>query len=284
MRGEAFNRITIVGLGLIGGSLGIAIRRKRLARTIVGCSRKPQTLRRAKRCGAIDAGTSNLRRAVAKADLVVLATPVETIVPLARRLLPAMRRGAILTDVGSTKGEIVRALERAVPDGVRYVGSHPLAGSEQRGIAAAQPRLFDRSVCVVTASSRTDPAALRVVTGFWRRLGCRVVTLEPRRHDFLLATVSHLPHLLAFCLTELADGQELSLAPRSFRDATRVAKSDPGLWEGILLGNRPALAQAIRRFDRRWRLLRGWLGRGNRSALRQFLISAKAKRDGLQDD
>ncbi len=278
----AFNRITIVGLGLIGGSLGMAIRRKRLAREVVGFSRKPSTLRRAKRCGAIDAGTTDLRRAVADADLVILATPVDFIVPYARRLARSMKPGSILTDVGSAKAAIVTALERAMPRGVAFVGGHPLAGSEQRGLEAADARLFRGSTVVLTPTPRTNRRALRSVQQLWQSLTSRVVTMNPERHDRLLAAVSHLPHALAFSLVGATDGDELAIAPRSFLDATRVAKSNPGLWEAIFLQNHRALLAGMDRFQRQWRLLRRAVARGDRAALHRLLASAQAKRHALE--
>ncbi len=276
-----FKRVTIIGLGLMGGSLGMAIRRKRMARAIVGFSRKRSTLRIAKRRGAIDAGTTNLADAVRGADLVVLASPVETIVPMARRILPLLPADSVLMDLSSTKGAIVRSLERLTPYHVSFIGAHPLAGSEQRGIDAADARLYDGSLCILTKTVRTDRHALRAVSQFWRRLGCRVSVMDPTRHDRLLAAVSHLPHLLAFCLTEATDGQALAIAPRSFLDATRVAKSDPELWNGIFLSNRPAISAAIAQFERRWRHVRARIARGDRVALYRFLASAKGKRDAL---
>src|SRR3989338_377922 len=150
-----FKQVTIVGLGLMGGSLGLAIRRNRLASTVVGLSSHAATLRRAKARGAINSGTTNAKQAVQDADLVVLATPVDTIVPLALRLTTWMRPGSILTDVGSTKATIVNALERRLPRHVAFVGAHPLAGSEQRGIEAAEAWLFDGAVCVLTPTPHT---------------------------------------------------------------------------------------------------------------------------------
>jgi prephenate dehydrogenase len=277
-----FNRVTIIGLGLIGGSLGMAIRRNRLARTVVGFSRKGATLRRAKARGAIDLGTTSIERAVRDAELVILCSPVDTIIPLAKRIAPLMRDGSILSDVGSTKGHIVAILERALPPGIPFVGAHPLAGSEQRGIKAAKAKLFDGSVCIVTANRRTDPRALGLVSRLWKSLVARVMIMEPQRHDRLLAAVSHLPHLLAFCLLESTEASALKLAPRSFLDATRVAKSDPKLWDDILLTNRLAIVDAIVRFERRWHTLRTHVLRGDRAKLCRFLASAHAKCDVLQ--
>ena len=276
-----FNQITIIGLGLMGGSLGMALRRRRLAQTVVGFSRKPSTLRRAKACGAIDAGTSDLMRAAQHADLVILATPVETIVPYAKRLARFMRAGGVLTDVGSSKHQIVLALERAMPRRVAFVGAHPLAGSEQRGLDAARADLFDDSLCVVTATRRTDRRALRIIGRLWKPLVGRVIVMDPQRHDRLLAAVSHVPHVLAFCLINAAADEALAVAPRSFLDATRVAKSNPELWDDIFLSNRSALLAAMGRFERQWRTVRHILARADRRALRRFLKSAHAKRHAL---
>ena len=276
-----FDRVTIVGLGLIGGSLGMVIRCHRLAREVVGYSRKPSTIRRALQRGDIDRGSSDLSRAVLDADLVVLATPVEMIVPFAKQAAIAMRAGGILTDVGSSKGAIARALERSLPRDVNFVGGHPLAGSEQRGLNAADAALFDDSVCLLTATPRTNRRALRVVKRLWSSIARHVVVMSPQRHDQLLAATSHLPHLIAYNLMATASRDGLAIAPRSFLDATRVAKSDPELWDEIFLGNRAPLLLAMSRFERHWRALRKRLIRGNRGALRRLLARAQSRRNAL---
>ena len=276
-----FNRVTIIGLGLIGGSLGMAITQRRLARRVVGASRSEATIRQAKRRRAIDVGTTDAVAAVRDADLVVLATPVDAIVPHAKRLAPYMRPGSILTDVGSVKGPIVGALERAMPRRVAFIGSHPLAGSEQRGIGAASASLFEGSACIVTATPRTDRRALRDVSRLWKMIVRRVVVMSPERHDRRVAAISHLPHALAFCLMEATDAGALDLAARSFLDATRVAASDPELWDDIFLSNRSALLAAMKRFDHRWRILQAHLMRQDRAALRRLMRHAQATRQAL---
>mgnify|MGYP001618515570 CR=1 FL=1 len=268
------NRVTIVGLGFIGGSLGLALRRHRLAVHVTGFSRNASTIRQAITCGAIHDGSTDVAQAVATADLVVLATPVDTIVDLAQRLAPKMRPGSILSDVGSAKGSIVRALEGRLPNRIAFVGAHPLAGSEQRGLAAARANVLEDSICVVTATARTDRRALQRVTSVWRRLGCRVVTMTPGDHDRVLAAVSHLPHWLAWCLLEATNRKALGLAPRSFLDMTRIAQSDPDLWDDIVLANREALLEAIEQFERTCRQAKHLLSRRDRRGLRRFLQRA----------
>ena len=272
-----FHRVTIIGLGLIGGSLGMAIRRKRLAREIIGFSRKRQTLALAKRRGAIDAGTTDLRAAVRAAQVVVIATPVDTIVPIARRIAPWVCDGCVLTDVGSTKAAIVLALERSLPGGVSFVGAHPLAGSEQRGMAAAQPALFEGSSCLVTTTRKTNPKARAVVRRLWQGLGCRVVVMSPERHDAWLAKTSHLSHALAWCLASVPPRAAHAGAPPSFAEMTRIAQSDPRLWEAIFLSNRTQLLRAMNRFEARWAQLRALIARGRPTPLRRFLAGANTK-------
>ena len=278
-----FKQVTIVGLGLIGGSLGMAIRRRRLARTVVGVSRKRQTLQLAKRRGAIDIGTTNLPQAVAEADLVILATPVDTIGPLARRVSHQMRPRSILTDVGSTKTRIVHALEKGLVNQVAFVGGHPLAGSEERGMDAANARLFDGAICVLTPIPHTNRRALTRVGQLWRGIHARVVVMSPPQHDRLLAGTSHLPHVMAACLTRAVSAKPLTKAPPSFLDMTRVAKSDPDLWDDIFLHNRTALLEAMERFEGEWHMFRQLIERSRASALRRALAQAKTKRDALRD-
>lgn len=278
-----FDRVTIVGLGLIGGSLGMAIRRVRLAREVVGVSRTPSTSLLAKEGGAIDLIATTPARAVRDADLVILATPVETIIPCAKQVARSMRPGSILTDVGSCKQDIVHTLERQLPHHVSFVGAHPLAGSERRGIQAANPRLFEGSLCIVTKTARTNPRAAQVIKRLWAPLVRRVLVMTPERHDRLLAAVSHLPHLIAFCLTRAAPDDSLAIAPRSFLEVTRIAKSDPDLWDDIFLSNRAALLQAMARFDQQWRTVRGLIVRSQRASLRRQLARANSIRDALKD-
>jgi len=261
----------------------MAIRRRRLAREVVGVSRQSSRLVQARRRGAIDRGSTLAEEAVRDATVVILATPVDAIVPSARRIARFMRPGSLLTDVGSTKASIVLSLERTLPPGIAFVGAHPLTGSEQQGIAAARADLFDESVCIVTATRWTNRRALRFLTRLWKPLVHRVVVMDPQAHDRLLAQVSHLPHLVAFCLVGATNHGALALAPQSFLDATRVAKSDPDLWDDILLSNRAALLRAIDRFDRRWHGLRTHLVHRDRAALRRFLSRAQSLRHALHE-
>ncbi len=260
----------------------MALRRRRVARAVVGVSRRPASWRRAKRLGAIDWGTTDLARAVAGAEVVVLATPVDAIVPCGRRAARSMRPGSVLTDVGSTKAAIIRALERGLPRGVPFVGAHPIAGSEQQGIGAATKRLFDGSVCLLTPTARTSPRALAAVRRFWTPLVGAVITMSPSQHDRLLAGISHLPHLVACSLVGAATGS-LPRLPQSFLDMTRIAQSDPDLWDDIFLSNRANLLEAMDRFERGWRRLRAAVARGDRVALRRLLRRAQAARHALED-
>ena len=278
-----FKQVTIVGLGLIGGSLGMAVKRKRLASTVVGLSRTRATLREAKRRRAIDAGTTDPREAVRDADLVILATPVDAIPPFAKRLSRFMKPGSVLTDVGSTKAAIVKAIESRVPSGVSFVGGHPIAGSERHGLDAASGGLFDDSLCILTPTSRTAPRALAAVKRLWAPLVSGIVTMSPAQHDRLLAAASHLPHLLAFCLAAAAGRVPLRRSPRSLLDMTRLAESCPELWDDIFLTNRAPLRVAIGRFDREWRRLRAAVARGDRTELLRLLRRAQSARHALNE-
>ena len=277
-------KVAIVGLGLIGGSLGMVLRKRKLAQTVTGFSRKPATLRMAKSRGAIDKGTANLAEAVRDADIVVLATPVSEIVPLALRCARFMKLGAVLTDVGSSKGEIVSALDRLLPKSVAFVGAHPVAGSEKRGIGAASPDIFDAaSYCIIPPSARTSRRAVAAVSRLWSGVVPKIIRLPAKRHDELLAATSHLPHALAFALSASAPRRGLPSMPRSFLEMTRVAKSDPDLWAAILLSNRSAVAAAWREFDRSSAALRKAITRKDRKALTRLLAKAKARRDDCKE-
>jgi len=278
-----FNRVTIIGLGLIGGSLGMALRHHRSAKTVVGYSRKSATLYRAKQCWAIDRGTSDLRAAVRDAELVVIATPVDAIVPIARRVARFCRPGTVLTDVGSTKAEIVRQLERWLPPHAAFVGGHPIAGSDQRGIDAAFPELFDGALYVVTPTPRTSRRAVSLVTRLWRPLVGRVARMSPSDHDRIFASTSHLPHLVATCLMDAVPTYTLAGAAPSFLDMTRLAKSDPDVWDDIFLSNRGPLLDAMDRFQTRWRTLRTLLARADRARLLRVLDRANRQRHALKD-
>ena len=279
-----FDRVTIVGLGLIGGSLGMAIRRKKLAREVVGVSRTSSTLRSAKRRGAIDRGATSLRAAVHDAELVVLAAPVDRIALLGRAAARCMPPGSMLTDVGSTKQEIVRQLDGSLRSQktVTFIGGHPIAGSEQRGIDAARADLFEGACCILTPTPQTNYRALQRVTALWRRVAGRVITMDPAAHDRLLAANSHLPHALAYSLALATDTGSLRCAPQSLLDMTRLAESDPDLWDDIFLSNRAELLAAIDRFDRQLHLLRKKISDGEHRALKRMLTIAQAQRYAIQ--
>jgi len=244
-----FGRVTIIGVGLVGGSLGMALRARGLAREVVGVTRVPDTIPLATQRGAIDRGTVEPLEGVDGADLVVVATPPDDVVPMARRVLPGLRPGAILTDVASVKGEIVRSVEAfaGAYGGVRFVGGHPMAGNEGRGIEAAAADLFEGTVYLVTPTPRTDPAAVARLADLARALGARAVEFDPDEHDRTVAVVSHLPYLVAAALVGISGGAARAAGP-GFLGATRVAGSPIELWAQICRLNREPIAAALRAF------------------------------------
>jgi prephenate dehydrogenase len=240
-----FERIAVIGLGLLGGSVAAAARRHGVATTVAGASRSKDARDFALRRHWVDE-VGNPTEAASGADLVVLATPVFAMVDVLRELAPALGSGAIVTDVGSVKAQLAETLPGLLPGGVCYVGSHPIAGSHERGIEYARADLFADSPCVVSDSGQ--PEAQRRVCSFWRALGARVVMREPAAHDDQVAWTSHTPHVLAFGFAAaLARAPEGSgdLAGGGFRDFTRIAESDPELWSDILTANRKALGAPL---------------------------------------
>lgn len=271
--------VAIVGVGLIGGSIGLALKKRRLARRVIGVGRRQSSLNEARRLGAIDQGTLKLSRGVAGANLTILCTPVDVIAEQAREAADHAPPHAIITDSGSTKVHIVARLETGLPDGVSFVGSHPLAGSEKRGVAEARPDLFDGRVCVVTQTPRTPSQALAVVKSMWRSLGARVITMSPEAHDRALAYTSHLPHLAAAALSVVLPEKYYEVVASGFRDTTRIAASDPDLWTAIFLENAQPLLEALGEYESSLRQFRMALKSGDRKALRRLWTDSKAKRD-----
>jgi prephenate dehydrogenase len=282
-----FDKLVIVGPGLIGGSLGLAVREKGLARRIVGVGRRKESLAQAMELGAVDETSLDLESAAAEADLLVLATGVEMIAQQAAAVLPRMQKGALLTDVGSAKAAICRSVEKAfsastAAKNVRFVGGHPMAGSERRGIGSARADLFRGAVCILTPTPDTDPdgAGLEIVRDLWEAVGCRVREMTPEAHDRLIAQISHLPHVVAACLVNAASDEALDLAASGFLDTTRVASGEPALWVEICLANREALLAALAALGQELNGLARALNSGDAKALEALLARAKSRRDG----
>lgn len=273
--------LTIVGVGLIGGSIGLAARRRGLAERILGAGWRQATLDRARELGAIDEGSLDVPAAVSAAQLAVFCTPVDKIASQVLEAAPRCAPGTLLTDAGSTKGEIVRELDGKLPAGVAFVGSHPLAGSEKRGPEHADADLFQGRLTVVTRTPQTDPEALEKTAAFWRALGCRVRIMDPVEHDRALALTSHLPHLLASALAGLLPGELNELTATGFRDTTRIAAGDPAIWNGIFLQNRTALLEAVTALQGRLAEFAQALSRHDLAAIDALLAHAKKVRDAL---
>ena len=279
-----FDSIAIVGVGLIGGSIGQALRKRELAREVVGVGRSARSLEQSRKLGAIDRGTTSLAEGVSQAELVVVCTPVELIVQHVQEAAAASPKKAVLTDAGSTKAQLVAELDatvNAADGGPRFVGSHPIAGDHRSGCEFARPDLFENRVTVVTPTSDSTASAVERVNEFWQGLGSRVVEMLPEAHDRALAITSHLPHLVASSLAGLTPGEYLPLTGGGWQDTTRVAAGDPELWRQILVTNRTAVLEAIERFDISLAALRTALWKGDDERLLELLQEAKQVRDAL---
>ena len=272
-----FERVAVVGLGLVGGSVALAACARGAARAVVGTSRSRDAEDAALARGAVHA-VAELEAAVRGAELVVLATPVSAMAGVLRRAAPALARGALVTDVGSVKAPLAETLPGLLPPGVCYVGAHPMAGSHLRGLDHARADLFEGATCVVTPTEDSPPAAVARVAEFWSALGARVVRRSPAQHDVEVAWTSHLPHVLAFGYAAAlagAPGRAGEVAGSGFRDFTRIAHSDAELWSEILVANRKALAGPLHAFAAALGDLTRTLEAGDVDALERQLAAAR---------
>lgn len=278
----AFETLTIVGVGLIGGSIGLAAKQAGAARRVVGVGRDERTLARTVASGAIDSATTSLTEGVSHADLVIICTPVDRIAADVLTAAHAVPPKAVITDAGSTKGNILRQLHGQLPPGrAHFVGSHPLAGSEKKGAANARADLFTDRLVVVTPAEDTDPEATAFVEHFWHALGARVMRMDPFEHDRALAVTSHLPHAAASALAAVTPLEWLALTAGGFRDSTRIAAGDPELWAAIFEANREAVLAATDHFLERITAFRVAVADGDHAALVHGLAEGKKVRDAL---
>lgn len=271
-------RVVVVGVGLIGGSVGMAVRARRLAGRVVGVGRDGEDLGEAVRLGAIDEASTDLDLAAAGADLVAVCTPVAGIAATVRLVAAVAPAGVLVVDAGSTKRTVVEGVESDDRARVVFVGGHPLAGSERSGVGAAAADLFEGRVCVLTPTPRTPEERLRRARSFWASLGCRLVELDPAAHDRAVALTSHLPHAVAAALAGAVPEGMLGLAAGAYRDGTRVAAAETALWAGIFLENRRPVLDALDRFDAGLAVFRRALAAGDEPGLREWWDDARARR------
>ena len=276
-----FKRITIIGLGLIGGSLALAIKEKKLAKEIIGVSRRKSTIKRAAKEKIVDFATLDLKEGVRGSDFVIIAAPVLKIVKIAGIIAPFLKKSAIVTDAGSTKRYIVKSIEKTGLNGAYFAGSHPIAGSEKSGIKSADKDLFKGACCIITDTKNTNKEALGKIKRFWKALEMKVIIMSLDRHDRLLSKISHLPHAVSVTLVNSAGRKDIGFAAGGFRDTTRIASGEPGLWKDIFLTNRENLIKDIKVFKKELFKIETALKNNDSAYLLKLLSNAKVIRDSL---
>ena len=261
-----FEKMCIVGMGLLGGSLARTCKKKSLVSNVSGFGRNRETLELAKRLGVIDSFNQDLSKAVMDADLVVFCSPVNTIVSRLKEVLPHLKPGCLVTDVGSVKSSLVSEIDEAMPENLYFVGSHPIAGSEKSGVSASTDDLFCGARCIVTPSEKTSHSALTKLRKFWEEVGMEVIEMSADEHDLILGAVSHLPHVIAFSLintlTELKTDNCKNVSEYSgkgLRDSSRIAASDPVMWRDICLHNKDHLLDLIKEFQNKLEMTRQYI-------------------------
>ena len=285
LTGVQFQKITIVGVGLLGGSIGLAVKDRKLAREVAGFVRRAASLKDCERAGAVDYATTDLLAAVSNADLVILCTPLAQMRALAQQIIPALKSDAIVTDVGSVKADVVRELESGIAkSGAHFVGSHPMAGGEKMGVVAARADLFEHAVCIVTPTKKSNAAAVRQLEQFWKSLGARTHCLAAGEHDLLVSRSSHLPHVVAATLANLVldpkqPKAQVRLCATGFRDTTRIASGSPEMWRDIALANRKNLSRSHDAFVNKFKKFQTALKSGDAKAVEIFFATAKQRRD-----
>lgn len=276
---------TIVGLGLIGGSIAKAASERKIFRRIFAVDINRETLKKIEEVGIAEKVTNNIFDVIDKTDLLILSTPPEQITKVAKEILRKTTAGFVLTDVGSIKRRIVEEVECEISSNVSFIGGHPLAGTEFSGFDASFSTLFDGKICVLTPTEKTNPDALNIVKEMWKRLGSSVVEMDPVEHDRIFAMVSHLPHVLAYTIvntvanSEEYCGELFRFTGAGFRDFTRIASSDPIMWRDICILNRDNILYAIESFEKELENMKKAIREGNRELLRKTFAASKKARD-----
>jgi prephenate dehydrogenase len=276
-----WNTVAIIGPGLIGGSIGLALRKRGLAAHVTGIGRRKESLAKALDLGAATSISTSIDEGVKDADVVVVCTPVNEIAGHLLQAASATPDRALLTDAGSTKSSIVAKVEDGLPKGKHFVGSHPLAGGEKNGVDFARADLFEGKIVAVTPTLKTNSADVQVVSEFWQSLGANVLSISPEAHDCALATTSHLPHLVASAAAQITPVADLQLTAGGWRDLTRIASGDPDLWSQILVDNRASILNSLAGFEKTMAEFRLALEQADGAKLRQLLMEAKLRRDAL---
>jgi prephenate dehydrogenase len=287
MRNFFIQKLAIVGVGLIGGSLALALKNAGVVGEVVGIGRGLKNLQKALELGVVDRFTHNFDEGVAEADLVFLATPVLTLPKVAATVIPHMKPGAVLTDGGSVKGAVVHSIEPLLSEKIHFVPGHPIAGTEKSGAEAAFATLYQGRRCILTPTEHTDPAALSLVRKVWESVGSEVVVMSVEKHDRVLAAISHLPHMVAYSLVNAVSSYDryeeniLEYSAGGFRDFTRIASSDPNMWRDIALTNRNALVEMMERFEGFFNELKEDVRFGDGTKLFEFFLRSKESRDAI---
>jgi cyclohexadieny/prephenate dehydrogenase len=288
MSDRLFDCVALIGIGLIGSSLARVLRRDSPDTKIVACARRPETLAAVRRLELADDATDDPAEAAAGADIIVIATPLSAYAAIGERIKPALKDGAILTDVGSVKQMAIRDLQPHVPRGVHFVPGHPVAGTEHSGPEAGFAELFCDRWCILTPLPETAPEAVNAVARMWERCGMRVVKMSADHHDKVLAMTSHLPHLIAYTIVGTATDLEESLkseviefSASGFRDFTRIAASDPVMWRDVFLNNREAVLEIVQRFTEDLTALQRAIRWGEGDKLQELFTRTRAIRRAI---
>lgn len=280
---DGFHTISIIGVGLIGGSLALALKEKGLTKKIIGYGRNEERLKKALALGIIDRFTTSIKEAC-EAETVVLATPVGIFGEIVKEMVNYLKKGTIVFDVGSVKEAVVKNLEKMMPEGVHFVGTHPIAGSEKAGFEHARGDLFKGSKVIITPTEKTERTAVEKVSLLWQKVGASVEFMNAEEHDRIYATVSHLPHLVSFCLVSTVseiDKNFIKYAGSGFKSSTRIAKSSPELWKDIFILNRKNIISCLDIFTHKLEELRRLISQKNSEELKKFLEVAKELREKI---
>ncbi len=281
-----FEKIGIVGVGLIGASFALAVKKSGISKTVIGYGRSEANLKRACSKKIIDGYSLNLKDLCKNANLIVLASPVGTFLELADTCSSCLEKDSIVTDVGSVKGSLVYDLENVLPEGVHYVGAHPIAGDDKSGIDAAYDSLFDGAKCIITPTKSTDKKALNKIKEIWEGFGSKIVTLSPERHDEILSAISHLPHILSYAIVNAVgeiNSDCLEYGGNGFKDTTRIAMSSPEIWRDICLLNKENILNHINIFRNKLDLISGFLNSLDNNSLEHEFKHAQSLRKGISN-